>query len=96
MNIDQAVGYLVRDPASVEAEAARVLLHEITSRGQETAAARTEVRRLRELLARVDVLANRWRSFGIIGPRRSDTEETQRRMYADLAALLDRALRDQP
>lgn len=34
MNVDQAIGYLVRDPSSVEAEAARVLLHEITSRSE--------------------------------------------------------------
>lgn len=34
MTVDQAIGYLVRDPSSVEAEAARVLLHEITSRSE--------------------------------------------------------------
>lgn len=45
MNIDQALGYLLRDPQSVEAEAGRVLNAEILARGQEVA-------QLRERLAR--------------------------------------------
>lgn len=45
MNTDQALGYLLRDPQSVEAEAGRALCTEMQTLGQEVA-------ELRERLAR--------------------------------------------
>jgi hypothetical protein len=58
MNVDQALGYLLRDPQSVEAEAGRVLCDEILSRGQEVqdiktqlAIAKTELASLKEAIA---------------------------------------------